>query len=185
LNVNPLNRVWPKKGSGGPWSLAARVHPPSWAFQHGFEMGRAVEEAILLPKGFAILIEPDLCIGCSICELICSISHRGAFNPKRGLLAVRKDVFSGDVSILICRNCPSPPCYEACGIEGAMSMEAGGVLRINPSKCTGCKACMSACPHGAIFYDDERGICTKCDLCGGEALCAKWCPQGAIKVMRA
>ncbi|MEM2881644.1 MAG: 4Fe-4S dicluster domain-containing protein [Candidatus Bathyarchaeia archaeon] len=129
-----------------------------------------------------MLVEADRCIGCSICELICSISHSGAFNPKRGLLAVRKDVFSGDVSIIICRGCQPPPCYEACGTEGAISIAADGAVLINSSKCTGCKTCMDACPYGAIFYDEAKGVCVKCDLCLGEALCAKWCPQGAIKV---
>ncbi len=130
-----------------------------------------------------ISVDPGLCIGCRICELVCSLAHTGAFNPKRGLLAIHKDVFSGHVSITICRHCRPPPCYEACGVEGAMAMGPNGAVAINPSKCTGCGACADACPYGAILRDGAGGAFAKCDLCGGEALCAKWCPQGAIRAM--
>ena len=47
-------------------------------------------------------------------------------------------------------------------------------------RCTGCRECESACPVGAIFYvaDGERVI--KCDTCGGDPLCARVCPTGAL-----
>jgi len=47
-------------------------------------------------------------------------------------------------------------------------------------KCIGCKACVSACPFGAIFYDPKERLVMKCDLCKGEPLCVKFCPTGAL-----
>jgi Fe-S-cluster-containing hydrogenase component 2 len=38
---------------------------------------------------------------------------------------------------------------------------------------------MAVCPIGAIRMDNTGNI-LKCDLCGGEPYCAKYCPTGAI-----
>jgi len=40
---------------------------------------------------------------------------------------------------------------------------------------------MVVCPFGAIYYDDEKKIFYKCDLCGGEPECVKWCFTKAIE----
>ena len=47
-------------------------------------------------------------------------------------------------------------------------------------KCIGCKACMNACPLGNIGVNTEKHEMHKCDLCGGDPMCAKHCPTGAI-----
>lgn len=47
-------------------------------------------------------------------------------------------------------------------------------------RCVQCKACVRACPEGAVSFD-ERGVTVdddKCTLCG---LCVKACPTGALR----
>ncbi|HEX3010638.1 MAG TPA: 4Fe-4S binding protein, partial [Syntrophomonadaceae bacterium] len=51
---------------------------------------------------------------------------------------------------------------------------------INDSKCIQCKMCVTACPFGNTHYDAGTGKILKCDLCGGDPSCAKFCPNGAI-----
>lgn len=53
-------------------------------------------------------------------------------------------------------------------------------LLINADTCTGCEACISSCPFGALSMKD--GIATvdeKCNFCGA---CVDVCPVGAIKL---
>ena len=48
-------------------------------------------------------------------------------------------------------------------------------------KCIGCKMCMNACPLGNISFHPTLRKVFKCDLCGGDPECAKFCPSGAIQ----
>ena len=60
---------------------------------------------------------------------------------------------------------------------------------IDPEKCTGCKACVDACPYGTIYFNESLNIAQKCTGCahlldGGEwtiPRCADACPTEAIK----
>jgi Fe-S-cluster-containing hydrogenase component 2 len=36
-------------------------------------------------------------------------------------------------------------------------------------------ACLEACPFGAVSFDHEHETAIKCDLCGGDPKCAKFC----------
>ena len=36
------------------------------------------------------------------------------------------------------------------------------------------------CPFGNITYDEQEAKIIKCDLCGGDPACAKFCPSGAV-----
>ena len=39
----------------------------------------------------------------------------------------------------------------------------------------GCRACVAACPFGAIRYWPEDNKILKCDLCGGDPACVRYC----------
>ena len=41
-----------------------------------------------------------------------------------------------------------------------------------------------ACPFGAMHIG-PRGRAEKCDLCGGDPLCAQFCPRGALRFAEA
>jgi NAD-dependent dihydropyrimidine dehydrogenase PreA subunit len=36
---------------------------------------------------------------------------------------------------------------------------------IDTDKCTGCKACVSACPYGSIYFNDDLNLAQKCTGC--------------------
>ena len=66
----------------------------------------------------------------------------------------------------------------------AVALPAGapfGSLRVDPSACTLCLSCTSACPEGALVDDPQsprlRFIERNCVQCG---LCARTCPEKAI-----
>lgn len=64
--------------------------------------------------------------------------------------------------------------------------EKTGARVIDESKCTeDCSLCMKACGSyfdlpRIVFHPDKK-IPVKCDLCGGDPECVKWCPNGALK----
>ena len=42
---------------------------------------------------------------------------------------------------------------------------------------------MVSCPFGAITYDTDRRSLMKCDLCGGDPQCVRFCPTDALKFL--
>jgi carbon-monoxide dehydrogenase iron sulfur subunit len=120
--------------------------------------------------------EPELCTGCHICELVCSLRKTGQLNLYRARLRISTRDELGSFSPVICRHCVRPACLSACPVAGAMVQEKEtGAVRIVEDKCIGCRACADACPFKAIQLDPE-GNPLKCDLCGGDPLCVRRCP---------
>lgn len=141
---------------------------------------------------------PDLCMGCRTCMVACVVTHTGkhifevdqdsyTFNPKLHM------VKTANISVPVqCKHCENPACMAACP-QKCIHIEDGTVV-IKTDDCIGCKACMEACPVGAIdmtpvaqcFQPDgkERYVANKCDLCyeqpGGPA-CIRVCPTEALK----
>ena len=89
----------------------------------------------------------------------------------------------GDSTFAVsCRHCVDPICVKSC-ISGALSIQDGGVVRIDRNRCVGCFTCALVCPYGAIV-ESEDGVAQKCELClqnaCGEPACALGCPNRAL-----
>lgn len=57
---------------------------------------------------------------------------------------------------------------------------------VDPTLCTGCKACVDVCGLGVLYMDDFSGLCKVrneeyCDLNGA---CVKVCETAAIRLNR-
>jgi len=133
--------------------------------------------------GETILVEPDKCTGCRVCEMVCSFTRlENIFNPSRSAIRViKKEEFGIDLPVL-CMHCRDPICSDVCPM-GAIRKGEDNIVKIDDSLCRGCKACIMVCPYGAIRLLDEKMV--KCDLCSGDPMCVKWCPTGAIKYVKA
>lgn len=119
---------------------------------------------------------PQLCDGCRICELACSLAKAGRVNPYLGRIRVLRDK-DGGAHPLYCRHCARPLCQEACPIPQAMTRDsATGAVAIHQEHCIGCMACAQACPFHAIWVGPDREM-LKCDLCGGDPVCVRYCPS--------
>jgi len=126
-----------------------------------------------------IVVEPEKCTGCRICELQCSVTHEKVFNPKKARIRLIRLEPAIDMPIL-CLQCQKPPCADICPV-GAININENGVVIIDEKECIGCGLCVEACPFGAIFVNPEKNTPIKCDLCGGDPQCVKHCPTGALK----
>ncbi|MDN5344155.1 MAG: hypothetical protein PWQ18_266 [Clostridia bacterium] len=49
--------------------------------------------------------------------------------------------------------------------------------------CVGCKMHLLACPFGSIHFDAGEQVSEKCDLCGGDPRCVKFCISGALQLV--
>jgi carbon-monoxide dehydrogenase iron sulfur subunit len=134
--------------------------------------------------GKMIVTDIEKCIGCGLCELICSFKHHGEFNPTKS--RIHKTVFvERAVSIpVVCYQCEHPWCGQICP-AGAITIEKDAksgatIVEVSETKCVGCRMCMLACPYGNIVVS-EKGCAEKCDLCDGDPECVKFCASGAIR----
>jgi anaerobic carbon-monoxide dehydrogenase iron sulfur subunit len=121
------------------------------------------------------------CTGCRTCLMICSLSHDGVCNPELArmqVVAPSMKIF--DVQAVTCKQCEGPECLWACP-TGALRVDPKtGARVIDAATCIGCQLCLKACPQypdSPIRFDPDAKKCVKCDLCGGDPLCVKFCPK--------
>ena len=111
----------------------------------------------------------------------------GAFNPRNGLIRVESNRETGlnkPVSQMdyprICRQCEPAPCAETCPADAFDANEELSIKVIDQEACVGCEQCLGECPYGMVLMNKETEKAMKCDLCGGEPLCVRYCPVGAL-----
>ena len=126
-----------------------------------------------------LVVNPAECTHCRNCELACSYVHADAqlaLGPK--VIEVRR-IDTVPVP-LTCLQCDDPACVKACPVEGALIRDPDTQAIVVTDKCIGCKACVYACPFGAMYFTEQVHSALKCDLCGGDPACAKFCPTEAL-----
>lgn len=127
----------------------------------------------------ALLIEPDKCTSCRLCELACSARNAGAFRPTRSRIQVAVNVDEAFYFPMVCFQCPDAPCVEQCPTQALERDPSTGLVRVLEDLCNECGVCETACPYGVIRCMD--GKARKCELCGGEPECVRFCAPGALR----
>lgn len=127
-------------------------------------------------------VNPEKCVGCSICEFTCSNEKEGVFNPlKSRIRIIRGPPFINLATT--CRQCDDTPCITACPKEALYQSKETGAILVDDDKCDGCNWCMEACDYGAIRYDRDKETVVICDLCDGDPKCKEICPEEAIELV--
>lgn len=139
-------------------------------------------------------INIDNCIACRACEAACKQEFQLPPGVRRRLVVVQEGANAGVPYRRhitgSCMHCATPACVSACPVgrywkdDAAHAAEraafglAGnpetGLVQTRPSlaedpvngvDCTQCKRCVSACPYGAVQYDELNGHADKCTGC--------------------
>lgn len=146
----------------------------------------------------AFFIDLSACSGCKTCMVACMDGHNlpqgvvwrrvaeycGGDWAKQPDNCFDQNVFAYYMSIS-CNHCQKPVCVEVCPTT-AMRKTESGIVRVDESKCVGCRYCEWNCPYSAPQYNPEIGKMSKCDFCqdrleaGLSPLCVEACPLRAI-----
>ncbi len=121
---------------------------------------------------------PNRCTGCSRCEYACAAAKEGMFMPSKARIKINNFPLEGYSIPSICFQCQDPDCLKACPEEAIFKNERG-IIVVHAGKCSGCSECVTACPFGMI-EQYASGKAFKCDLCGGDPVCAAECHFGAL-----
>lgn len=140
--------------------------------------------AVSTSKYKYIVCDPSSCVGCQICEYVCSFTKTGEYNSYRSRIrTVRADEVL--ITAIACRTCENAPCVVVCPRDALTQDFVTGIIHISSSRCDGCAWCIEACEFGAISINPATKLAEICDQC--ETLeegpqCVKWCPKDALEL---
>lgn len=132
-----------------------------------------------------MLIDLRTCIGCHACSVACKSEFDvplGVFRDTVKYLETGQYPSAKRHFIpVLCNHCEDAPCLKACPTQ-AISRLDGGEVTIDKNRCNAVRACMSACPYGAIYIDPFENVAQKCTFCshrtatGQQPACVEACP---------
>ncbi len=131
-----------------------------------------------------IACDANKCIGCQLCEYICSYNKTGEYNTYRSRIrTVRVDEVL--ITAVACRTCEDAPCVIACTRDALTQDTETGIITVNADRCDGCAWCIEACDFGAISINPATKMAEICDQCKDEEdgpQCVLWCPKDALEL---
>lgn len=139
-------------------------------------------------KRYAMSVDTKRCVGCSACVIACKTENDVPLGCYRDWIVEEAGGEFPEVHLEIrstrCNHCDKPGCVQACP-TGASNVNAGGAVLVTHHKCSGCKACIAACPYDSRFVH-PKGYVDKCVFClhrvteGKLPACVETCPTKAL-----
>ena len=144
---------------------------------------------------YAMVIYNDRCIDCEHCVTACKQTNDVPAHGYRIAILGRKITGTTASKMIreflpvLCNQCNKPPCVKVCPTKATYKDKKNGIVMINESLCVGCKACMTACPYNARYYNRDIESVDKCDFCFRKRLqqegvntvaCVEACPANAL-----
>lgn len=136
-------------------------------------------------KRYAMVIDTKSCIGCGDCVVACKTENKVPEGFCRDWITQEIVGEFPNLKMEIrserCNHCENPPCVYSCPTGASFVHEDSNITLVHKEKCTGCKACIAACPYDARFVMPE-GYISKCTFCihrvevGLDPACVSTCP---------
>jgi Fe-S-cluster-containing dehydrogenase component len=155
-------------------------------------------------KKWHLIIDVEKCENCANCFLACKDEYvdndwpgYSAPQPPHGQKWIniygkeRGQYPFIDVAYLPvpCLHCDDAPCIKAAP-DGAIYKRPDGIVIIDPVKAKGQKKLISACPYGAISWNEKLELPQKCTFCAHlldngwtKPRCVQSCPTGALSLL--
>ena len=137
---------------------------------------------------YGMAIDLRTCMGCAACVVSCKVENKVEEENARCRIAQRSKGTFPNIHLEIyserCNQCSNATCVTNCPTAASYYAD-GGIVLVADDKCTGCKACMAACPYDARFIN-ENGYAEKCTFCvhrvreGRDPACVSTCPSRAM-----
>lgn len=137
-----------------------------------------------------MVIDTKTCVGCGACVVACKTENRVPEGVHRDWIV---EEVSGEFPHLRmeirserCNHCSNAPCVTLCPTGASQTQKDSNIVMVDKRKCSGCKACIAACPYGARYVMPKEGNISKCTFCahrvakGLETACTSVCPTHSI-----
>ncbi len=138
---------------------------------------------------YGMVIDTKRCVGCHACVISCFMENNVPAGYTRDwiteVVSGKSPDFRMEIRSERCNHCDNPPCVFVCPCGASYIEENSGIVLVDKDKCSGCKACIAACPYDARFINPQ-GYADKCTFCEHRVKaglipgCAATCPTMAI-----
>ena len=123
---------------------------------------------------YAIITDLNRCTGCLACTVHCKAANGVPVGNYwiRSMRVGPTPKYEGaqfpDVDMYFlpmqCQHCATPECTTVCPTGASVKLD-NGTVQIDKESCIGCQACVSACPYGVRYLNEELNVVEKCTLC--------------------
>lgn len=128
------------------------------------------------------------CTGCQACQMACLDQNDiSCALGQKALCRIVPQETAGHITLKFIHCIQCGLCAQQCP-SGCLHRAEDGLILVNTSLCTGCRACETACPMDVISFSPDTGRVQKCDGCRGRVAagllpaCVHTCPTGALSV---
>jgi Fe-S-cluster-containing dehydrogenase component len=139
---------------------------------------------------YAMVIDTTACIGCGDCVVACKnenqvpagLNRDWVVEETRGEYPHLRTEFRSER----CNHCGHATCVTNCPTGASHYWKDTNIVLVAAEKCTGCKACIAACPYDARLIMHPQGYIDKCTFChhrvdqGLDPACVSTCPTGCM-----
>lgn len=131
-----------------------------------------------------ITCDRNRCTGCHFCEMVCSGTKEGLFDPRMSRIRVLEtdDGKSKSFTCVLCEG--DPACILSCPRQALTRDPETMAIVVQNDKCDACGKCLEACGYGAFSMGSGGDKVLVCDLCHDreEPPCVRFCPSGALSL---